>query len=97
MPVTVKDVEHVAELARLEFTAPEKEKLTHQLNKILDYMEKLNNLDTSAVEPLTHVNESTNIMRRDEIEPSLSPDEALKNAPAKTKTFFKVPKVIGGR
>lgn len=99
MAVTVKDVEHIARLARLEFSEEEKEKFTHQLNQILAYVEQLNKLDTSKVEPLSQVIELSpaegGIFREDEVKPSLSPEEALKNAPAKTETFFKVPKVIG--
>ena len=96
MAVTIKDVEHIAELARLEFNESEKQKLTHELNEILKYIEKLDELDTSDVEPLSHVIELSNVFREDEVRPSLSTEEALKNAPAKKETFFKVPKVIGG-
>ncbi|HTY11874.1 MAG TPA: Asp-tRNA(Asn)/Glu-tRNA(Gln) amidotransferase subunit GatC [Bacteroidota bacterium] len=95
MPVTLNDVEHIAELARLEFDAKEKEKLTHELNDILRYIEKLNELDTSNVEPLSHVIELNNVFRDDVVKPSIPAEEALKNAPEKTGTFFKVPKVIG--
>ena len=95
MSVTIKDVEHVAKLARLEFTQAEKEKFTHQLNEILAYMEKLNELDTSNVEPLSHVIELNNVMREDEVKPSYPQEEMLKNAPDRTEKFFKVPKVIG--
>jgi aspartyl-tRNA(Asn)/glutamyl-tRNA(Gln) amidotransferase subunit C len=95
MSVTLKDVEHIAELARLEFDAKEKEKLTHELNDILKYIGKLNELDTSKVEPLSHVIELNNVFREDVVIPSIPTEEALKNAPEKTETFFKVPKVIG--
>jgi aspartyl-tRNA(Asn)/glutamyl-tRNA(Gln) amidotransferase subunit C len=95
MAITIKDVEHIAELAKLEFTDAEKEKFTHQLNKILEYMEQLNSLDTTGVEPLSHVIELSNVLRADEVKPGVSTDEALKNAPAKNERFFKVPKVIG--
>lgn len=97
MPVTLKDVEHIAKLARLEFTEEEKQKFTHQLNEILAYMEQLNKLDTSKVDPLSHVIELNNIFRDDAAKPGLTTEEALKNAPAKTEKFFKVPKVIGDR
>lgn len=97
MPVTIKDVEHIAKLARLEFTEDEKQKFTHQMNQILTYVEQLNKLDTSKVEPLSHVIELSNVFRSDVAKPGLSPDEALKNAPAKTDKFFKVPKVIGDK
>jgi aspartyl-tRNA(Asn)/glutamyl-tRNA(Gln) amidotransferase subunit C len=97
MSVTIKDVEHIAGLARLAFTEDEKQKLTAQLNSILAYMEQLNRLDTSAVEPLSHVIELSNVCRPDVAKPGLSTEEALKNAPSKTEQFFKVPKVIGER
>ena len=94
MAVTLKDVEHVANLARLEFSDEEKKTLMNQLNRILEYMEKLNELDTSKVEPLSHVIPLTNVFREDKVKPSLSVSDVLKNAPAKTDKFFKVPKVI---
>ncbi len=94
MSVTIKDVEHVATLARLEYTDEEKEKFTHQLNDILSYMEKLNELDTTNVEPLSHVIELQNVFREDKQEPSYPQEEMLKNAPSKNEKFFKVPKVI---
>lgn len=97
MAVTSKDVEHIAVLARLEFSAAEKEQLAHNLNDILKYMEQLNTLDTTNVEPLAHVIELSNVFREDEIRPCVSREEALKNAPAKTDEFFKVPKVIADR
>ena len=95
MSVTKKDVEYIAQLAKLEFTEDEKEKFTHQLNQILQYVEQMNKLDTTNVEPLSHVIELSNVFRSDEVKPSISTEEALKNAPAKTDEFFKVPKVIG--
>lgn len=97
MAVTKKDVEHIAELARLEFTEEEKEKFTKQFNEILSYIEQLNKLDTSNVEPLSHVIELANVFRKDDVKPGLTTDEALQNAPAKTEKFFKVPKVIGDK
>lgn len=97
MPVTITDVDHVAALARLSFTDEQKEKLTHELNDILEYMQQLNKLDTSNVEPLSHVIELNNVLREDTLKPTLAQEEALLNAPAKTEKFFKVPKVIGER
>jgi aspartyl-tRNA(Asn)/glutamyl-tRNA(Gln) amidotransferase subunit C len=94
MSVTIKDVEHIAKLANLEFTDEEKEKFTHQLNKILEYMEQMNKLDTTSVEPLSHVIELSNVFRSDEVKHSISTEDALKNAPSKTEKYFKVPKVI---
>ena len=92
--MTLKDVEHVASLARLEFSDEEKKTLMNQLNKILEYMEKLNELDTSNVEPLAQVVPLSNVFRADVVKPSNPVGEVLKNAPAKTDKFFKVPKVI---
>lgn len=97
MSVTIKDVEHVATLARLSFSEEEKEKLTSQLNDILKYMEQLNKLDTTNVEPLAHVIELSNVFRSDKEKPCVNREDALKNAPAATEKFFKVPKVIGDR
>jgi aspartyl-tRNA(Asn)/glutamyl-tRNA(Gln) amidotransferase subunit C len=97
MAVTIKDVEHIAKLAKLEFTDAEKEKFTHQMNQILAYMEKLNSLDTSNIEPLAHVIELSNVFRADEVKPGVSTEDALKNAPAKNEQFFKVPKVLGDK
>ena len=101
MAVTINDVEHVARLARLEFNDAGKKKFMHQLNDILKYIEKLNELDTATVEPLLHVNElnaeAGGMLRDDEVKPSLPQEEVLKNAPDRTEKFFKVPKVIGDR
>lgn len=97
MAVSLKDVEHVATLARLSFSNDEKETLTHQLNDILKYMEQLNSLDTTNVEPLAHVIELRNVFREDEVRNGVTQEEALKNAPASSGEFFSVPKVIGQR
>jgi aspartyl-tRNA(Asn)/glutamyl-tRNA(Gln) amidotransferase subunit C len=97
LAVTLKDVEHVATLARLSFSPEEKQRLAAQLNTILEYMEQLNELDTSNVEPLSHVVDVSNVFREDTLRPSLPRDEALRNAPSRTEKFFKVPKVIGDR
>ena len=96
MAVTRKDVEHIAELARLKFTDEELNDFTGQLNEILAYVEKLNELDTENVEPLSHPVEGNNVFREDVVKPSISTEEALKNAPEKDEQFFHVPKVIGG-
>lgn len=95
MSVSRKDVEHIASLAKLSFTDDEKETLTHHLNEILQHMEKLNELDTSNVEPLSQVVKNENVFRDDVVKPSIPTDEALKNAPVRTDEHFKVPKVIG--
>jgi aspartyl-tRNA(Asn)/glutamyl-tRNA(Gln) amidotransferase subunit C len=97
MSVTLHDVEHVAGLARLSFSAEEMETLTAQLNEILKYMDQLNSLDTSAVEPLSQVITLSNVLRDDVHVPGLSREDALGNAPSHNGAFFKVPKVIGDR
>lgn len=97
MPVTLKDVERIAVLARLSFNEEEKKKLTGELNRILDYMEQLNEVETESVEPLSHVIEPNHGARADELRPSLSREDALHNAPDRTDKFFRVPKVIGER
>lgn len=94
MSVTKKEVEHIAELARLKFNDDELQNFTIELNKILTYVEKLNELDTENVEPLSHPVEGSNEFRLDEVRKSLKTEEALKNAPEKDEMFFKVPKVI---
>ncbi len=97
MAVTLKDVDHVAMLARLSFSEEEKLRLVDQLNEILRYMDQLNKLDTTNVEPLSHVVELSNVFREDVMRPSFPQEEILRNAPAHSDEFFKVPKVIGDR
>ena len=97
MAVTKKDVEKIAELARLKFTDEELENFTPQMNEILSYMDKLNELDTENVKPLSHPVEQTNVFREDELKTSISTEDALKNAPAKDDHHFRVPKVIGDK
>ncbi len=99
MAVTIKDVEYIAKLAKLSFTEAEKMKLQIELNTVLDYIDKLNELDLENVELLENINEHLeNVFREDKEEKCLTTEEALKNAPAKIETpsggFFKVPKVL---
>jgi aspartyl-tRNA(Asn)/glutamyl-tRNA(Gln) amidotransferase subunit C len=97
MAVTKKDVEKIVELARLKFTDEDLENFTPQMNEILSYMDKLNELDTENVKPLSHPVEQTNVFREDELKPSISTEDALKNAPSKDEHHFIVPKVIGDK
>ena len=92
--ITRKEVEHVARLARLELTEEEKERMTAQLDSILAYIDKLNELDTSKVEPTTTVIPMVSVMREDEARPSLDQDKALANAPDRLDVFFRVPRII---
>lgn len=92
--ITKKDGEHIARLARLKLTEEEKELYTKQLGQILTYIEKLNQLATKNVQPLTHVVPLKNVFRKDGVKPSLSQEEILANAPAKQHGHFKVKKII---
>ena len=94
MKISKQEVEHVAKLARLELTDQEKEKLTDQLSNILTYVEKLNELDTKGVEPTAHAFPLVNVTRPDEVRPSISNEEALRNAPAQANGLFLVPKIV---
>jgi len=89
-----KDVEYAARLARLKLSETEKEAHAEQLNKILGYMGKLNQLDTTHIKPTSHVVEMQNVFREDTVKPSSPVDNALQNAPDKKNNFFRVPKVI---
>lgn len=88
------DVGHIAHLARLRLTGEEEEKFGAQLSGILAYVEKLNELDTSGVEPTSHVLAMSNVMREDTSTTSLPADEALLNAPERADDFYRVPKII---
>jgi aspartyl-tRNA(Asn)/glutamyl-tRNA(Gln) amidotransferase subunit C len=92
--ISREDVAHVAELARLELSAAEEEQFIAQLNSILIYMEKLRELDTVDVEPTSHVLPLVNILREDEVQPSLDRAQVLRNAPEESHFFFKVPRII---
>ncbi|WP_019536609.1 Asp-tRNA(Asn)/Glu-tRNA(Gln) amidotransferase subunit GatC [Paenibacillus ginsengihumi] len=94
MSITIKEVEHVASLARLELTEQEKEQFAGQLNAILKYAEQLDKLDTEGVEPTSHAVPLTNVMREDEIRPSLPVEQVLLNAPDEEDGQIKVPAVL---
>ncbi|MBI9071573.1 MAG: Asp-tRNA(Asn)/Glu-tRNA(Gln) amidotransferase subunit GatC [Melioribacteraceae bacterium] len=94
MSVSKDDVKHIAKLARLKLNDEEIESYTGNLNDILKYIDKLNELELDDVEPLSHPVENTNVFREDELKESTTTDEALKNAPDRTDQYFRVPKVI---
>jgi len=94
MKITKKEVEYVARLARLSLSEAEKEKMTAQLDSILEYMDTLNKLDTKNVAATSHVLPLNNVWREDTVKPSLSREEMLANAPEQAEGFFKVKKVI---
>ena len=87
-------IEKLAHLSRLEFNAKEKNEIKNDLQKMIAFVEKLNELDISGVEPLLHMTDEVNVLREDEVKGSVSREEALKNAPEHDGIFFKVPKVI---
>ena len=94
MIITRQQVEHVAWLARLELSEEEKELYTSQLNSILEYMRKLDRLETSGVEPMAHVLPVHNVFRPDEVQPSIDQEDALENAPDRQGEFFRVPRIV---
>ena len=87
-------VDKLAHLARLKFEAEEKEEIKKDLQKMIEFIDKLNELDLAGVEPLLHMSDEVNVLREDEVKSPLSREEALKNAPGHDDKFFKVPKVI---
>ncbi|MNH78652.1 Aspartyl/glutamyl-tRNA(Asn/Gln) amidotransferase subunit C [compost metagenome] len=94
MSIQAKDVEHVARLARLNLTQEEKETFTEQLSAILQYAEKLNELNTDGVEATTHVLHLSNVMREDVVKESLPAEKVFLNAPDEEDGQFKVPAVL---
>jgi aspartyl-tRNA(Asn)/glutamyl-tRNA(Gln) amidotransferase subunit C len=88
------DVSYVAHLARMHLTDAEKEKISAQLKDILAYVAKLNELDVSKVEPTAHANPLVNVLRKDEVQPSIDRDKVLKNAPEQARDLFIVPKIV---
>ncbi len=94
--LTEKDVEHVAKLARIALTHEEKGVFTHQLANIMDYIDRLKELDTAGVEPMHHVMDIHNVFREDRADKKLTADEVLANSPDREGSFFKVPKIMEG-
>ncbi len=94
MSISLKDIEKTAYLARLNLSESENKKYLDQINQVLTYIEKLNELDTENVEPLSHPIEITNVFRDYVLKESLSQKKSLENAPFKTDKFFIAPKVV---
>ncbi|HRX04722.1 MAG: Asp-tRNA(Asn)/Glu-tRNA(Gln) amidotransferase subunit GatC [Anaerolineae bacterium] len=95
MSLTTADVEHIAHLARLELTTDEIEQYRRQLSDILAHFDVLAQVDTSAIAPTASVLSLRSVMRRDEVRPGLSTDDALANAPDSADGFFRVPAIFG--
>ena len=94
--ITKQDVEYVAGLAQLRLDDAAKERLVREMGDILAYMDQLNGLDTSNVEPMMHAMEMTNVFRQDVVEPSLPREAALMNAPVHDGEYFMVPRILEG-
>lgn len=92
--ISLKDVEHVALLGRLELTGEEKEVYAKQLSDILEYARKLQDLDTNDTQPTAHVLPLKNVFREDKVGEHLPVENVLTNAPEKQENFFKVPKIV---
>ncbi len=92
--IDITTVDEIAHLARLEFDETSKKEILNDMNRMLAFVDKLNELDTSNSEPLIYMTDERNVLRPDEPEQTLSQKEALKNAPKKDSDYFKAPKVI---
>jgi aspartyl-tRNA(Asn)/glutamyl-tRNA(Gln) amidotransferase subunit C len=94
MEITSEMIDRLSHLARLQFSEEEKKELKVDLERMIEFVEKLKEVDTSGVEPLLHITDAVNILREDEIKQTITKQEALLNAPLTDGNFFKVPKVI---
>lgn len=94
MKITAEEIERVAVLARLRLTGEEKAQLTRQLDEVLEYMEKLNQVDTAAIQPFAQALDTANLLREDAVTNEPNAEALLANAPDRDGTFFKVPKII---
>lgn len=92
--ISKEQVEHIAWLARVELSKEEKKLFTKQLNEILEYFRKIDELDTGKVPPTYHVLDLVNVFRGDEVKPSLSKEDSTRNAPKKEGMYLKAPKII---
>ena len=94
MEVTDELIKNLSTLARLEFNGAEKEQIKEDLQKMITFIEKLNELDTTGVEPLLHMSDNVNVLRDDVVKNQVSREEAFLNSPSHNDQFFLVPKVI---
>ena|ERR1041385_1976044 len=92
--IDIKTVDEIAHLARLEFKDEAKAEILNDMNRMLAWVDKLNELDTDKVEPLIYMSDERSVLREDEVKQTLTQKEALQNAPKKDSDYFKVPKVI---
>jgi aspartyl-tRNA(Asn)/glutamyl-tRNA(Gln) amidotransferase subunit C len=94
MEITTQTVDKLSNLAQLQFSETEKDEIKADLNKMIGFIEQLEKIDTTGVEPLLHISDAVNVLREDKIAGSISREEALLNAPSSDGQFFTVPKVI---
>lgn len=94
MKIDYATVDKLADLAKLEFDEEGKDAIVNDLNRILTFIDKLNELDTNNLEPLVYMSDEVNILRNDEMKVELTQKDALKNAPKHDSDYFKMPKVI---
>jgi aspartyl-tRNA(Asn)/glutamyl-tRNA(Gln) amidotransferase subunit C len=94
MIVNNEMVDKLAHLARLQFNSSEKEEIKHDLQKMIQFVEKLNEVDTTGIVPILHMSDGINVLRDDVVKGSIDRSAGLKNAPKQDGEFFKVPKVI---
>lgn len=94
MKIDKETLQKIAHLARLEFDEKDAEKMMQDMTNMVNFVEKLNEVDTTGVEPLTTMSHEINALREDEVKPHLDHKEALKNAPKKDVDYFRVPKVL---
>lgn len=94
MEINDKVIDKLSDLARLQFEGERKEEIKKDLRKMLDFVDKLNELDTDGVEPLVYMTNEPLVLRKDQVGKELSQEQALRNAPSKDSDYFKVPKVL---
>ncbi|WP_161888816.1 Asp-tRNA(Asn)/Glu-tRNA(Gln) amidotransferase subunit GatC [Pontibacter russatus] len=94
MSTDIQTIKKLAHLARLEFNEEKEQEMLQDLNKILNWMDQLSELDTTHVEPLIHMSEEVNVLREDVAKNTVTHEEALLNAPKKDSDYFRVPKVL---
>lgn len=94
MSVSEKEIDRIASLAKLEFNAEAKKEIQSDMNNMIEFINKLDEINTDNVEPLLFITEEVNVLREDDVKSTITQKEALKNAPQKDSDYFKIPKVI---
>lgn len=97
MKIDDHTIDHIARLSRLKFNPAERAEMVGDLERILDLVNKLNELDTRGVEPLIHMTDGVDVLRDDVVKEEITKEEVLQNAPRKDSDYFKVPKVLSGK